>query len=619
MRRSRGAGHTDTTVDGLGQPFTVSNPHRSSSSPSDGITTFIYDALGRIRSQTHPDGFSLQWSYAGNITAFLDEASHLWQRTSDALGRLTNVLEPTGASTGYIYDALGNLRTVNQNGVSGSGDTPRVRTFIYDSLSRLVDACNPESIPAGSVCSTTGPWSEIYGYDANGNMNSKTDARGIATSYFYDALNRLTQKSYNDGVTSTAIYGYDTSSITFVPAAGSSSPRLTATLANTIGRMVFASDTSGGTLYAYSYDAMGRLKNQWVSTPSYNTGASPVFLTTSNYDLAGNVTSLTYPDGLTLNQTWDSGGHLTKITNASNNYPYLSNATYWPNGSPSALFYGNGVGNGYDINNRLQTNETGITRLSSGVLGNINLSVKEYCYGPNTSELSSTIPGCTNTAGNPNGIPNTGNIWQIMDILNAAATQNFNYDNLNRLTFFQQAQQLASESQNPQQSYGYDSFGNLNQLNGTLNDNVTYAANNQINNNGYAYDQAGNVTSYSNGMVPPPAFAYDAENRLININGGGVAIYTYDANGDRIRKDKGSDWTEYVRFNGLPLAEKSPDGTWSDYIFANGQRIARADNYDIRIHMSGTNCRTAGATQTILPERMRLPLLTRTRSVRETS
>jgi RHS repeat-associated protein len=103
------------------------------------------------------------------------------------------------------------------------------------------------------------------------------------------------------------------------------------------------------------------------------------------------------------------------------------------------------------------------------------------------------------------------------------------------------------------------------------------------------YDQAGNVTSYSTGALPAPTFTYDAENKLINANSG-TAAYTYDANGDRVRKDVSPNWTECVRFNGQVLAEEASDGTWSDYIYANGQRIARADNYDIRIHMHGTTC-----------------------------
>src|SRR5665213_3723290 len=42
------------------------------------------------------------------------------------------------------------------------------------------------------------------------------------------------------------------------------------------------------------------------------------------------------------------------------------------------------------------------------------------------------------------------------------------------------------------------------------------------------------------------------------------------------------------------LAEKNSDGSWSDYIFSNGQRIAQADSYDERIHMEGTST-VAGA------------------------
>jgi RHS repeat-associated protein len=97
--------------------------------------------------------------------------------------------------------------------------------------------------------------------------------------------------------------------------------------------------------------------------------------------------------------------------------------------------------------------------------------------------------------------------------------------------------------------------------------------------------------------VPPaPAFAYDAENRLVNVNNG-AATYTYDAAGERMRKDSGGSYTEYQYLNGQPIAEKHSDGTWSDYIYANGQKIARADSYDVRIHFTGTNCSNCGSPQ----------------------
>jgi YD repeat-containing protein len=143
-----------------------------------------------------------------------DENGNDWQKTSDALGRLTNVAEPNGASqtpsliTSYGYDPLGNLLSVTQNGASGN--TARMRTFTYDSLSRLLQATNPET---GTVC--YGIWSGancVNGYDNNGNLLSKTDARGITTTYQYDNLSRLLSKTYSDGATPSSCYQYDVSS-----------------------------------------------------------------------------------------------------------------------------------------------------------------------------------------------------------------------------------------------------------------------------------------------------------------------------------------------------------------------------------------------------------------------
>ena len=106
----------------------------------------------------------------------------------DGLGRLVRVDEPDSndnlglpgsptQKTDYSYDALGNLIRVSQ----GS----QTRSFDYDSLSRLIEATNPES---GTV---------EYTYDDNGNLTERTDARGVEATYSYDALNRLTERSYS--------------------------------------------------------------------------------------------------------------------------------------------------------------------------------------------------------------------------------------------------------------------------------------------------------------------------------------------------------------------------------------------------------------------------------------
>ena len=49
------------------------------------------------------------------------------------------------------------------------------------------------------------------------------------------------------------------------------------------------------------------------------------------------------------------------------------------------------------------------------------------------------------------------------------------------------------------------------------------------------------------------------------------------------------------------MAEKNSDGSWSDYIVADGQRIACADSYDERIHTHGTSSGTGEYASWHLP------------------
>jgi YD repeat-containing protein len=187
------------------------------------LTTYAYDALGRTTQVTHPDNSTVLTTYTGRATQVQDEGNgtHRVSRISqsDALGRLLSLCEVapgpfigangastssligssgapvtcgqdisgTGFLTTYQYDTLSNLLQVNQTGIAA-------RAFSYDSLSRLLTASNPES---GSIS---------YVYDANGNLSTKTSplpnqtgSATVSTSYQYDALNRLTSKSYNDG------------------------------------------------------------------------------------------------------------------------------------------------------------------------------------------------------------------------------------------------------------------------------------------------------------------------------------------------------------------------------------------------------------------------------------
>jgi YD repeat-containing protein len=152
---------TSTIYDGLGRAVKVSNPYRSTAASTDGWTRTAYDLAGRAvevasfaggPSSPPPDsGTNASWTgsvvtaYNGEVTTVHDQANKQKRSTTDGLGRLIKVEEmeeypstTVYATTTYGYDARGNLKTVSQPG-------PESRTFVYDNLSRLTDATNPET------------------------------------------------------------------------------------------------------------------------------------------------------------------------------------------------------------------------------------------------------------------------------------------------------------------------------------------------------------------------------------------------------------------------------------------------------------------------------------------
>ena len=107
-------------------------------------------------------------------TTVTDQAGKTRVSYADGLGRLSEVVESgIGVTTRYKYDVLDNLTRVCQAGMWGSAPDytcigGQLRSFAYDSLSRLTSATNPESGATG------------YTYDGNGNLLSRTDANGVA-------------------------------------------------------------------------------------------------------------------------------------------------------------------------------------------------------------------------------------------------------------------------------------------------------------------------------------------------------------------------------------------------------------------------------------------------------
>src|SRR5215831_1221666 len=459
--------------------------------------------------------------------------------------------------TAYTYDGLDDLTCVEQHGnVSGTGcassssfdaSSPwRVRRFTYDSLSRLLTSSNPE---LNTNKDQNGNFVRIpttYSYNADSILTAKTDARGVTINYSpagspIDALHRVTQKTYSDG-TPAATFQYDTACCGVTPE-------------NPIGRMTAA--FSGNTELVFSYDPLGHVKTQWDCPPS-GIARGFCYILSGQYDAMGNLVSVTYPDGRNVTTTFNSAGRFTGTklagfngTPMNVNYYAVpqtqspSSWGYWPTGAMNRGTYGNGVVETTGYNNRLQIS-------SIADVGSATLFSKTFVL--------------YDAAG-----LNNGDILSITDAVQSAHTQSFSYDSLNR---------VVSGLQNDNAfniTYSYDPWGNM-QESGTSTFLPSYDLTNRLpqppnctSANQYCSDPAGNLLKDNIGHV----YAYDGEARIKTVDSTGGA-YTYNALGNRVRKDAVAGSTEYFFFAGVPLAELNPvNGAWTDYIFGYGKRIAK--------------------------------------------
>ena len=549
-----GTVYTRTSYDGDGRTYQVWNPSRCNpmsvtscaSEPTWGKTTYGYDALNRVTSQTDADGVNTQkWAFTNNDTTYTDESGNEWLRITDALGRLTEVLEPNGTSqtpsmeTSYSYDALGNLLSVAQCGAPcGSPPSNDVaRSFSYDSLSRLLTATNPES---GAVS---------YTYDGDGNVVTKTSplvnaASGTQTlGYCYDALDRVTYKFYSappSPCTSpsgyTESYAYDASSIS-----GN---------AKVVGRLTDEKAYISGTLVSetspYVYDAMGRIQKEQQCP--FSPCATPYTLSYT-YNYAGDVATAT--NGLSqaaaalgFTFTYDGSDHLQEVQ-ATLQPSTWSTTTYPPvlllaNGTSPAAYdpLGNLIhaGNGLVSTTATAAFATSrafdprgrVTAMSNGSLYTFSVPSGGYAANSNLTSLADSVTGS----------------WA------------FQYDTLNRLTT---ATASAGVYNGQNGCWTYDAFGNR-KLEAFSTTTTTPCAagepagsqytvttpsgsyNNRV--SGFTYDGAGDVLSDGQN-----SYAYDTEGRLCavsypnGVGGDSIERYLYNAEGQRVGKGSGSSLT----------------------------------------------------------------------------
>ncbi|MGB8800684.1 MAG: RHS repeat-associated core domain-containing protein [Candidatus Acidiferrales bacterium] len=545
---------TNTTYDGLGKVYTASNPHTTASNPTDGTTTYTYDAIGRTTLVGEQDGSTISTVYSGNTTTITDEAGHQRQTVTDALGRVTSVTEdPNGLNylTSYAYDTLDDLHTVVEAGSQS-------RTFNYDSLARLTSAVNPEI--AGTVS---------YSYDPNGNVVTKTapapNQTGTAqftASMTYDGLNRIQTTTYTGGSPTAALsFTYDVSSVDSLTA-----------LTNPIGRLVkdSAVSSAGTTSFYHDYDRRGRVADVWECV---TTNCPSTWHSSYQYDYSGSL--MTYSDGIfaSYTQAFDGAARLTNVTSTYPSGSPTSLATvndYFPPGEIQELAYGNGLAASNVYNTRLQvcriTFNSSAAVLQACAAATPAGNFIDFAYGYNQNTTSPTDNGSVAS-------------WTAAG--KQTFSHNYTYDKVNRISSM-----TGSGGTCTALNWTYDAWGNRQAQTGPpgggtcLQPQYTYLSNNQI--SGYGYDSAGNVTS-QNGS----SYMYDNENRQVaETTSGLTATYVYDAHGRRVQKTVGSNPATFYAYNkdGQVDAWLTPSGRALGYVYINGQILAQYYNGSVYFH-----------------------------------
>ena len=601
---------TDEWFNSYNQPFSVTNGYGA---PEASTRAFDYNTEGRLASVTDGNGHTTHYGYdpAGNRTSEKDAAGRITKWVYDENHRVVSATTPGGETmtidrdpagnpesisrpgpeettqtTSFAYDGDGLLESVTDPlertwtygydpqgnrtaAVDPLGNTTRVE---YDGDSRPVAIVNPRGNAEGAEASefTTaiqrdarGRPEEIldplgnatkYVYDGNGNLETRTDANGHATTYTYSPDNEPIKVERPNGATFKTAYdgagqmigqtdGNEHTTTYVRDALG----RLVETT-DPLGRKTIASYDPAGNLEAvvdpaeretsYSYDVTDRLEAIDYSDPStsdvgleYDLDGNLVEMADGSgessfeydelgrlveqesghgdvvgyeYDLADELTAIAYPNGKEVQRKYDPAGRLEKVVD------WLGGTTsfaYDPASNLESITFPSASGNidsyGYDRTGRMDEAAFG-----RGAETLASLSYAREDIGQVEGEAIAGLPG-------PEEISYG---YDENDRLTSAGPASFEYDPADNLT---KAPGTSNEYDPASQleagtgvSYSYDQLGQRTKSTATVGPATSYE-----------YDQAGNLTAIERpekGEVPTidEAFTYNGGGLLAARNDG---------------------------------------------------------------------------------------------------
>lgn len=556
---------------GYGYDSTNTIIHRvTMTDAAGGNYLYGYDTNNNLTSVTYPDSTTRTYlygeaanvsatpaagvSYTHSLTGILDETGTRYASwTYDAKGRATSSEHGSFGSgidhVGLVYstpDASGNSTTAVTD--------PRGNTRSY-TFSTLFGVIKNTSI-TGQPCNGC---NAALGYDANGNIASRTDFNGNTTCYTYDLAHNL-EILRLEGLSSGKACPADLATYIPATAAGSVERKITTQWDATYRLPTVVAEPLRIT--SNSYDTSGNLLTRAIQPTSDATGAQGLSATVAGTARVNNYTYNSFGQILTVDgprtdiaditrNTYDTQGNLVTVNNPINHATTLGN--YDAHGHPGTITGPNGLitSLAYDPRGRLTSRSAGGETTS-------------YTYDGAGQLITVTTPG--------------------------GAAYSYSYDAAHRLTGI--ADNLGNRivytldvMGNRTSEQTFDAYGNIIQTHRRVFDalNRLYRDIGAVNQTTtYAYDANGNLTSTTDPLNRLTDYAYDALNRLTaSLDAADViSLYGYDGLDQLVSvTDPRALTTQYWRDGlGNLNQQTSPDtGITSHTYDAAGNMLTRTD------------------------------------------
>ncbi|MFE0642169.1 LamG-like jellyroll fold domain-containing protein [Streptomyces sp. NPDC058877] len=519
---------TEATYDELGRQLTATAVERYPALQN--LTSrFVWDDAGNQTASTTPAGRTATgvFNAAGEPVTVTAPAAGVTRFSYDGLGRTTETTDAANRKTQFVFDGLDNIietkdygngatvlrttkATYDQDGnqVSMTGPTGSSSTFTYDALGQMVK--QTEKVSETDAITTT------FGYDANGNRTRLTDGRGNTTRYTFNTWSLpestiepvTTQHSALNNRIWTTLYDAAGQPVTELLPGGVKRQRAY----DGLGRLT--RETGSGTAVAtqprtLGYDLDGRLTEAG--------GDGPLAGNTYAYNDRGQLLHAQGPSGETR-YTYDNDGAMTERSTPQNTTEYGYDGAgrlewLWNEMTGADIWYT------WDAAGRPTTQAYVVQKEGSGEW--VESARRSYSY----DSLGRLIDDAVTTPDEATEILSTSYGYDLADRLTSKETTGTAGAGKNTYTYDLAGRLISWTKDNITTAYGWDAAGNRVRAGAST---AAYDGRNRLVNDGqatYDYTSRGTLAAIRTGS-DTRALAFDAFERKVSD---GSATYTYDS------------------------------------------------------------------------------------------